>query len=202
MLDILKQSKGSETTELWGIIPLRNYAMPSFCTFAACYAGTAEDLLKFAERLSIQDSEDPYNEGIRKSVKIFVKNGHQTDAVAEKMLRHIEPAQLIHKSRWEENEIADTMINAWGYPYSFRADHGYADIVYLKYGKSFVRCIRAGFQNLRVVGRKFSLPDRVVRAEEVWGHPGILGDTENALVSCLYYVERSFSDGCKRYRKT
>lgn len=172
---------------------LDDYAAPSFCSFGKNYFGSLELIEHLIHSIKVDRRyADDYKQLINTFKEYMAGNVDVKHNVAYKDVLFLEPVTIYAK----ENSVADfnkyEHLNVWGYPYYLRWNRAESNHIWLKYGNSFVRCIKTVFYNLEECA---DIDDEVYRPMHgCMGFPKQIEIKDEVVTNTLYVTEKVFED--------
>lgn len=175
------------------VLKLWEPAAPAFCSFSKVYVGDKQNLLRAAEVLAEESSDNPTARALR---EYFAGNRSAKHNIAYQKIPILTPVQVLASSNIHLPEQTWEHLNIWGFPYMMRFSSAEVSQIVIRYEGSYHRCVRArisdlGYEGIRgewnEIGNAFLGNACILEAEH---HP----DGHTTFENILYVQEDEAAD--------
>ena len=179
--------------EAFYCLVLDDYAAPSLCSFGKNYFGSLELIEHLIYSIEVDKGyADDYKQLIDAFKEYMAGNISVTHNVAYIDVLFLEPVTIYAR----ESSVTDfnkyKHLNIWGYPYYLRWNRAESNHIWLKYGKSYVRCIKSMFYNLEECADIDTEDYKSIRF--CMGFPKQIKIKDDVVTNTLYVTEKIFED--------
>ena len=153
-------------------LTLDDYSIPSTASGDKQYFGTLDEISGFINSLKEDKERAEHHKGLFEAFDKFCAGDKDvTHYVAYNQHQLLRPVQLIATFEHEMQNYEWEHTNAFGFPYFMRFESAKVKHYWFKFGKKYLRCIRADMVNLQYQN---TIGNWIEREGDYWGFPNII----------------------------
>lgn len=174
-------------------ICLEDYSCPGFVSGVKSYFGTLEKIEYFINKL---EKTEEHSSTVKAFYEYIAGNAEAAHSTSCGKRRLIKPAVLLESASVTLPQTRWKFINAFGCPYNMRVDSARVNMLLVKQGDNYSRCIQAETLNL-AYQTDYEKDEWYICNRDFWGHPEMMEvthcDRGDLVKNRLYVIDKRFN---------